>query len=112
IANEFLHLFHRPDFEQIFAAGLELYDGLPWILMSSVVADHELGTVMAEKVCSAINPTTMQLDERFATIETGKSFGGFCKALGVDEPQYWLAVYERVGLDTKDARSGNEPVFP
>jgi hypothetical protein len=111
IANEFLQLSGRPDFDQQFAEGLKLYDGVPWSVMSMFVADDQLGQIGARRVMSAVDPATMQLDKRLASIETGSSFGDFCKALGRNEADYWKHVYQRIGIDyTSDSPRGNRPV--
>ena len=111
IANEFLQLVHRSDFEQQFAEGLKLYDNIPWQIMRSFVADDQVGQIGARPVLSAVDPTTMQLDKRFASIETGSSFGDFCRSLGPEEASYWQLVYERLGIEsTLGSPRGNLPV--
>jgi len=112
IANEFLQFAHRSDFEEQFSDGLKLYDSVPWQIMRSFVADDQLGQIGARPVMSAVDPTTMQLDRRFSSAETGSSFGGFCKSLGSKEPNYWQHVYERIGIEyTSDSPCGNDPVY-
>lgn len=112
IANEYLQLSHRSDFEQQFAEGLKLYDGIPWQVMSSFVADEHLGRTGAPLAMSAVDPATMRLDKRFEHIETASSFGDFCKTLGSTEPRYWERVYQRIGLKhTSASPRGNEPVL-
>jgi hypothetical protein len=111
IANEFLLLSGRPDFEAQFAEGLKLYDSIPWQIMSTFVADDQLGQIGAKLVMSAVDPATIKLDKRFAEIETGSSFGDFCRSVGAGEPNYWQYVYERAGIDyTSDSPSGNRPI--
>ncbi len=111
IANEFLQLVHRSDFDQQFSDGLRLYDSIPWQIMRSFVADDQLGQISAKPVMSAVDPTTMQLDKHVASMETGSSFGDFCKSLGSKEPNYWQYVYERISIEyTRDSPRGNLPV--
>ena len=110
IANEYLLLSDQPDFEQSFSEGLKLYSGVPWSIMAAVVADEQFGQIGAKRVMSAIDPATMQLDKDFASIETGSSFGNFCKSLGATDPNYWEHVYERIGIEhTSDSPRGNRP---
>jgi hypothetical protein len=79
--------------------------------MRSFVADDQLGQISAKPVMSAVDPTTMQLDKHFASMETGSSFGDFCKSLGSKEPNYWQHVYERISIEyTRDSPRGNLPV--
>src|SRR5882757_5337231 len=73
IANEFLLLSRRPDFDARFSEGLRLYQSLPWQVMSSFVADDQLGQSGAKLVISAVDQATMQLDKDFASIETASS---------------------------------------
>jgi hypothetical protein len=111
IANEFLLLSRRPDFEQQFSEGLRLYDNIPWQIMHSFVADDQLGQIGARPVMSAVDPATMQLDKRFASAETGSSFGDYCKSIGSKDPSYWQHIYERIGIEcTSRSTPGNLPV--
>lgn len=111
IANELLLLSRRPDFDTQFAQGLRLYDGIPWQIMSTFVADEQLGQRGAKLVMSAIDPATMQLDQRFAGVETCSSFGDFCRALGAAQSNYWRLVYERIDIDyTPNSPRDNAPV--
>jgi hypothetical protein len=112
IANEYLLLSGRPDFEQQFSEGIKIYDGIPWSIMASVVADDQLGHIAAKRVMSAVDPATMQLDKNLDSIETGSSFGDFCKSLGATDPNYWERVYERIGIEhTSHSPRGNQPVM-
>jgi hypothetical protein len=112
IANEFLLLSGRSDFDAQFSDGLKLYDQLPWLIMGSFVADDQVGQIGAKLAMSMVDPATMQLDKRFASVETGSSFGEFCKSLGATEPNYWQRVYERIGIEhTSESPRGNLPVY-
>jgi len=113
IANEFLLLSGRPDFEAQFEEGLSLYDGVPWQIMGTFVVDEEIGQISPKLAMGAIDPATMTIDKRFAEHETGRSLGDFCKTLGPADPNYWRHVYERIGIEyTSDSPSGNRPVRP
>lgn len=112
IANEFLQLVRRSDFEQRFAEGLELYDSVPWQIIRSFVADEEIGNIGAKAVLSPIDSATMKFtDKRLASVETCSSFGNFCKTIGPEDPNYWQRVYARIGIEY-DSRSphGNSPM--
>jgi hypothetical protein len=110
IANEFLQLAHRVDFERQFAEGLTLYDKIPWQIMGSFVADDQVGQVGARFVLSAIDPATMKPDARFAAVETGSSFGEYCRSVGTEDPNYWKLIYSRIGVDyTSESPRGNSP---
>ncbi len=103
IANEFLQLSGRPDFEQQFADGLKLYDSIPWQIMQSFVADDQVGQIGAPLVMSAVDPATMQLDKHFASVETGSSFGEFCKSMDPTAANYWQRIYDRIGIEFTDS---------
>ena len=78
--------------------------------MGLFVADDQVGQIGARPAMSMVDPATMHLDERFASVETGSSFGEFCKTLGATEPNYWQRVYERIGIEyTSDSPRGNSP---
>jgi len=113
IANEFLQLAHQSDFERQFAEGLQLYDSIPWQIMRSFVADDEVGTIGARLVLSPIDPSNMKFaDQRVASMETGSSFGDFCRSIGPRDPNYWQRVYERIELEyTFKSPRGNAPVL-
>lgn len=83
IANERLQLAHRPDFEEQFAKELELYGGIPWLIMMSFVADDEVDNLTAPGVFNPIDSSTLVFKERrLAGMETASSFGECCKNLG------------------------------
>ena len=111
IANEFLQLAHSVNFEQQFAEGLKLYDSIPWQIMRSFVADDQVGTIGAKPILSPIDPTTMKFaDQQLAAMETGSSFGDFCRSIGPRDPHYWERVYDRIGLEhTAKCPKGNTP---
>jgi hypothetical protein len=111
IANEFLQLVHRADFEKQFADGLKLYDSIPWQIMSSFVEDDQVGKIGAAPVLSPIDRTTMKFsDARLASIETGTSFADYCKSVGPKDPNYWQKIYARIGIEhTATSPRGNLP---
>jgi hypothetical protein len=78
--------------------------------MRSFVADNQIGQIGAKPVLSAVDPTTMKLDSRFASLETASSFGDYCKSLGAENPNYWKHVYERIGIEyTSESPCGDLP---
>jgi hypothetical protein len=112
IANEFLLLSGRSDFDAQFSDGLRLYDSIPWQIMNSFFADDQVGQIGAKRAMSMVDPATMQLDKRFVSVETGSSFGDFCKSLGATAPNYWQRVYDRIGIKhTSDSPRGNAPII-
>src|SRR5262245_46321093 len=50
IANEYLLLANKPDFETQFKAGVDLYDGVPWTIMSRFVPDDQVDLIGARGV--------------------------------------------------------------
>lgn len=90
VATERLNLASRQDFEQQFAEGLRLYDGIPLSLIHILIRGG----------APPIDPKTYMLaDSRLASAETASNFGEFCRQLGATNPAYWKRVYERLGLD-------------
>ena len=109
IANEFLLMVRRDDFEQLFSEALRHYDNAPWLIMMSFVRDDQLGQIGADMVMNAIDPSANQMDPRLASAETASSFGEFCKSIGPEDTAYWRRVYERIGLEYT---AGHGPVPP
>jgi hypothetical protein len=114
IANEFLLLVGRDDFEKQFADGLKHYDAGPGIVILSFVPDHQVDSPFADLVFNPIDPSTMKFkDKRLASEETGSSFGEYCKSVGPKDPIYWQKIYTRLGLEyTSRSPKGNYPVKP
>jgi len=112
IANEFLSLVGRGDFEERFADGLKLYDSIPWQIMMHFVPDDQVDSMRAEGVFNPIDRSTMTFkDKRLASDETGSSFGDYCKSIGSKDPIYWQKIYARIGLEyTSKSPKGNHPV--
>lgn len=116
IANERLQLAHMPDFEMQFAEGLKLYDSIPWQIMMSFVPDDQVDDISALGVFNPIDPCTMAFkNARLAGMETGASFGEYCKSLAPEDPHYWEKVFARIGRDPRrniweKARDGYWPI--
>jgi hypothetical protein len=120
IANEFLFLSNRPDFEEHFEEGLKLYEGMPCSIAMTFVPDDQVDDIRAKEVFNPIDPYTMRFldpasleftDQRPAASETATAFGQYCKTLGATDPLYWQKIYRRLNLDhTGDCPHGNRPV--
>lgn len=112
IANEFLLLSHRTDFDDQFAEGLKLYGSVPWQIMRSFVPDDQVDSIGANPVFNPIDRSTMQWkDQRLASDETAPSFGDYCRSVGPEDPAYWQKIYARLGLEyTTTSPRGNDPV--
>ena len=112
VANEFLLLTGREDFEEQFAEGLRLYDGIPWTIMRSFVPDNQVESLLAKPVFNPIDGSNMTFkDQRLASEETPSSFGDYCKYVGSEDPTYWKKIYTRLGLEyTPRSPRGNDPV--
>ncbi len=114
IANEFLLLAHRDDFEEQFANGLSLYDSGPMLIAMRVVPDDQVDVIGAIGVFNPIDPATLTFgDPRWAAEETASSFGEYCKRIGQDNPLYWQRIYTRLDLEyTAASPRGNRPFIP
>jgi len=126
IANEFLILSQKDDFEKQFAGSLRAYDGIPLDIIMLFVPDEENEKLKRAEINSeefwnikmAIMPQPLDSetqtfkDRRFALLETPSSFGDYCKSLGANDPIYWQKIYTRLDLDyTSASPKGNKPVF-
>lgn len=113
IANEFLILAPRDDFDEKFSDGLKLYDSGPLLLAMRVVPDNQVDDVRARPAFELIDPTTMTFaDKRLAAEETASSFGEYGKSVGENDPLYWQKIYTRLNLDyTSQSPPGNNPIF-
>lgn len=111
IANEYLLLANRDDFEGQFAIGVNLYGGIPWQIIRQFVPDEQVDSIGAKMVFNPIDPVTMRfVDQRLSKEETMSSFADFCKSVGSGEPDYWKQIYARLGLEyTSDSPRGNVP---
>lgn len=112
IANEFLLLANRADFDGRFTEGLNLYDSIPYHVMR-FVPDNQVNNIDAEMVFNPIDPLTMNYkDERLAAEETVSSFGEYCKSVGSKDLIYWQKIYTRLGLQyTSESPKENDPVY-
>jgi hypothetical protein len=87
IAGEYLSLSRSGALEEHFESGLNLYGGIPF----------QLGLQFPE--FNPIDPATMKFkDQRFADLESASSFGEFCKSIEPEDPDFWAAVYARIGI--------------
>jgi hypothetical protein len=110
VANEFLLLTGRNDFEKLFEEGLKHYDATPWMIMR-FVPDDQVDNMWAVGVFDPFDRPTMTCkDKRFEAEETASSFGNYCRSLGTNDPIYWQKVYTRLGLEyTSISPKGNTP---
>ncbi|MEO6994561.1 MAG: hypothetical protein ABI273_13095 [Lacunisphaera sp.] len=90
IAEERVRLASRPDFEKVYAEGLKHYGTCGWTLANQPGAGEDF------LICTK---GIMDLKPEFAHLEQGESFGKFCRALTLDDPEYWPIVYKRLGLE-------------
>jgi hypothetical protein len=110
VANEFLILAWRNDFEKQFEDGLSLYDSCIINIMGTYVPDNQVDNILAESVFNPIDWSTMTLKDWEADIESVSSFGDYCKSLGTNDPLFWQKVYTRLGLEyTSTSPKGNNP---
>jgi len=124
VANEFLILSERDDFEKQFAEGIQLYDPIPLHIVTLFVADDEIaklrklepGTHEFKQLAAEISPTPLDSstmtfkDDKLASLETVSSFGDYCKSIGPRDPIYWQKIYTRIGLEyTSQSPRGNKP---
>ena len=132
IANTFLYLSGRTNFEEEFAKEVRICT-FPILGMNFFVPD-ELFERMNKFVKSSDKSSlsreeqfrehdlfkeTMPLTEFFIenkewlARETGDSFGKYCISVGANDPLYWQKIYTRLGLEyTTGAPRRNFVVFP
>jgi len=98
IANEYLFLSGKADFETQFTEGLRLYSGIPMQIGLQFFDDF-----------NPIDCETMEFKHpEFASRETAESFGNFCKSVGSGDPLFWQKIYTRIGLEfTSTSPKGN-----
>lgn len=126
IANDFLILSYKDDFEEQFASQVQLYSSLPLHIVTGFVADTELAKLQTLEPDSLefkqfvmeisprpLDPSTGTFkDERLASLETPSSFGDYCRSVGVNDPIFWQKIYTRIDLDyNSSSPKGNKPVF-
>jgi hypothetical protein len=123
LATEFLILSGMDRSEREFAEGIKLYSSIPWTILTNFVDDDKFEQLIALDPGSAsyrrylieIMPEPIDSDGKFKdnrlrNLETMESFGGFCKNIGVGDPNYWEKIYHRIGLEyTSESPRGNCP---
>ena len=106
IANEFLLLTGRDDFEEKFAEGVKYYESGPGIILLNFVPDDQVDVVGAKHVFDFEDP-------RYLSQETMSSFGRYCESVGSQDPIYWQKIYTRLGLEyASTSPTRNDPVPP
>lgn len=106
IANQFLGLAHRDDFQE----GFEQYVGgaSGWLMSIQMhfVPDDQVDVVGA--------PRAFEFDDpQFLSEETPNSFGNFCIAVGADDPLFWQKIHTRLGLEYNEkSPKRNIPITP
>jgi hypothetical protein len=124
IANEFLVLAGRPDCEKKISESINVYSGILYSIFILFVPDVELeelsklprGSHEYWKQRMNIAPSPFDdskgfKDNRLAELETGSSFGDYCKLVGSEDQLYWQKIYTRIGLEyTSTSPRGNDPV--
>ncbi|MBN1972549.1 MAG: hypothetical protein JW787_02850 [Sedimentisphaerales bacterium] len=125
IANEFLILVEKPDFEKLFSDDIGLYTTTYLSIFTLFAPDIELDELNKLPVDSfdyKIKKMKMfrppydkngnYKDERIGDLETLSSFGEFCKYIGSKDPNYWQKIYARIGLKyTSKSPKANFPEF-
>ena len=133
IANMFLFLAGRNDFEEQFAEEirtcrlpiLPLSNFIPDDLMAKLKQLAELSQTLPRNspeflkreipVMREVTACTEWFlkDKKFLSLETSESFGDYCKSVGSQDPIYWQKIYTRIGLEyTSQSPKGNCPVRP
>lgn len=131
IANMFLFLSERNDFEEQFAEAIKAC-GFPFLELSMCIPD-DLMTKLEQlaklsKTLPRNSPEFLKQelpvmqevtaikegflkDKNFLALETSESFGNYCKSIGSKDPIYWQKIYTRIGLEyTSSSPKGNDPV--
>ena len=100
VANQFLLLANRADFEERFSEVVRVCGVTPWQIMMCFVPDDQIDNPVAEGAFGGIDPATGGFkDQRMASLECMTSFGDFCKSVGAFDPNYRQKVYARIGLE-------------
>jgi hypothetical protein len=106
VANEFLLLTGRNDFEKKFGEGVKLYESIISGIPLNFVADEQVDMLGADSAF-------LWDDPRFRSQETPSSFAEYCKHLGADDPLYWQKAYARLELEyTSASPRGNDTQSP
>jgi len=129
IANMFLLLERRDDFEEKFAKEIRICT-LP--ILSRFIPDDLMAKFKFLAELSKTLPRSSSefrkcerpileedyahtdwfiSDKKFSSLETSESFGAFCRSIGANDPIYWQKIYTHLGLEyTSSAAKGNSPV--
>jgi hypothetical protein len=124
IANEFLCLSGRPDFEEKFSEWIKLAESVPLLIEDLFVLDEELEKLNnLPRISTKYKTLNMDIspcpldesmnfkDKRFASLETMSSFGDYCRHVGSKDPLFWQKIYTRIKLEhTSISPQGNTPV--
>lgn len=126
IANEFLVLSKKSNFDKKFSEVINTSGGIPLLIVQLFVPDGELEKLSKLPLDSPefrrqrmeITPEVFDVqtktfkDKRLASLETPSSFGDYCKHIGSEDPLYWQKIYTRIGLKyTSTSPRENQPVF-
>lgn len=107
IANEFLLLTGRGDFDEKFSEAVEYYEAGPGYVISLFVPDDQV-----DVDAITAKPAFDFQDPRYLSQETMSSFARYCRSVGVESPIYWQMIYTRLGLEyTSSSPKRNEPVI-
>ena len=132
LANMFLFLSERNDFEEKFAEVIRfctppflgLRHFIPDDLMAKLEQLAELSKTLPRyspeflkrelpimREVTAFTEWPLK-DKKFLSLETSESFGDYCKSIGAKDPIYWQKIYTRIGLEyTSTSPNGNSPVY-
>jgi hypothetical protein len=126
IANMFLFLTGRNDFEERFTAEIRMCM-LPTAPLALFIPDDLIAKLkqLAElsKILQRTSPEFRKhelpvmreinaFEESYweFSYETSESFGDYCRSIGVEDPIYWQKIYTRLGLEyTSSSPRGNDP---
>lgn len=131
IANMFLFLEGRSDFEEQFAKEISICT-LPSVALIMFIPDDllakfkylaELSKTLSREssefrkyerpILEEDNAHTEWFisNEKFRSLETSESFGAYCRRIGACDPIYWQKIYTQLSLEyTSSSPKGNKPV--
>ena len=131
IANMFLFLVERNDFEEQFAKEMKICT-LPVLALNRFIPDDLLAKFkyLAE-LSKTVPRDSFEFrkcerpileedyahtewfigDKKFRSLETSESFGAYCRSIGANDPIYWQKIYTHLSLEyTSSAPKKNSPV--
>jgi hypothetical protein len=128
LANEYLLLSVKDDFEERFASGVDLYRSIIPHIFTRFIDDNKINELKELELSSGrsaaitlemeITPNYDDLmewlstDERLASLAEFSSLAEYCKSLGSNDPIYWQKIYTRLGLEyTYTSPKWNLPVL-